>query len=76
MLGEGPLMLFVGVGVTTTLPSRSTRLALEKGFLETPEPAVVGVDALGDRLAASFALRGGVCVSALSTPGGVCVCSS
>ena len=68
--GALPGVLFFGVGVTTTRPSRNIRLALEKGFRVVRDPAVVGDDAAGD------GRRGGVCVARCSDSGGVCVDSS
>ena len=62
--------LFFGVGVTTTRPSRNTRLALEKGLRVVRDP-----DDGGDA-AAGFGRRGGVCVARCSASGSVCVDSS
>ena len=62
--------LFFGVGVTTTRPSRNTRLALEKGLRVVRDPDDGGDAAAGD------GRRGGVCVARCSASGSVCVDSS
>ena len=66
-LADKLLMLFVGVGVITTLPSRNIRFALLNGFF---------IDSEGDALFPFIFFLVGVCVSLSSSAGGVCVVSS